>query len=369
MTAPAGPEGPARTRRPRHSAVHLQGGRPPPRGGSAARRPPHRSKICCTAFRSATKTAAACSRSRRSSPGSAASFIGRILQLRPALDATSRLQDLRGAGRRRERGARASPGSTSRSCATCSRRPARGLLRAGRDARHGGLQLTNPQCEILDDEDGETIHTGRIVPVYERPAASRRRCSGGWCSTRCSDCPAGSARASPEDVARPAAAADRGTRRCSRRISRRTMRPLEALNRFATPAQQRLIFEEAFLLPGRASLARRHRAGRAQAGRAVASTIASASRRARVLPFKLTGGQKTALKEIVDDLQRPQPMNRLLQGDVGCGQDDRRAAGGARGDGERSAGGVHGADRDPGRAALLEHLAGCCRRRGSASRC
>src|SRR5262249_42528536 len=32
----------------------------------------------------------------------------------------------------------------------------------------GGLQLTNPQYEVLDDEDGETIHTGRIVPVYEK---------------------------------------------------------------------------------------------------------------------------------------------------------------------------------------------------------
>ena len=40
----------------------------------------------------------------------------------------------------------------------------------------------------------------------------------------------------------------------------------------------------------------------------------------RVLPFRLTGGQKQALKEIVDDLQRPQPMNRLLQGDVGAGK-------------------------------------------------
>ena len=27
--------------------------------------------------------------------------------------------------------------------------------------------MTNPQYEILDDEEGETIHTGRIVPVYE----------------------------------------------------------------------------------------------------------------------------------------------------------------------------------------------------------
>ena len=39
-----------------------------------------------------------------------------------------------------------------------------------------------------------------------------------------------------------------------------------------------------------------------------------------MLPFRLTAGQKQALKEIVDDLQRPQPMNRLLQGDVGAGK-------------------------------------------------
>ena len=36
---------------------------------------------------------------------------------------------------------------------------------------HGGLQFTNPQYEILDEADGETIHTGRIVPVYEKTGA------------------------------------------------------------------------------------------------------------------------------------------------------------------------------------------------------
>jgi len=40
----------------------------------------------------------------------------------------------------------------------------------------------------------------------------------------------------------------------------------------------------------------------------------------RVLPFKLTAGQRQTLKEIVEDLQRPHPMNRLLQGDVGSGK-------------------------------------------------
>jgi ATP-dependent DNA helicase RecG len=40
----------------------------------------------------------------------------------------------------------------------------------------------------------------------------------------------------------------------------------------------------------------------------------------RVLPFRLTAGQKEALKAIVENMQRPQPMNRLLQGDVGAGK-------------------------------------------------
>jgi ATP-dependent DNA helicase RecG len=39
-----------------------------------------------------------------------------------------------------------------------------------------------------------------------------------------------------------------------------------------------------------------------------------------VLPFRLTAGQREALREIVTDMQRPEAMNRLLQGDVGAGK-------------------------------------------------
>ncbi|KAH9304238.1 hypothetical protein KI387_008642, partial [Taxus chinensis] len=44
------------------------------------------------------------------------------------------------------------------------------------------------------------------------------------------------------------------------------------------------------------------------------------SKALRSLPFSLTNAQLRAASEIIWDLRRPVPMNRLLQGDVGCGK-------------------------------------------------
>jgi ATP-dependent DNA helicase RecG len=94
---------------------------------------------------------------------------------------------------------------------------------------------------------------------------------------------------------------------------------IHALNEFRSPAQQRLIFEEFFLY--QLSLALDRRAARKEdaiAFRLREENIRQALK--RILPFKPTAAQKRVLAEIAADLEKPVPMNRLLQGDVGSGK-------------------------------------------------
>ena len=93
--------------------------------------------------------------------------------------------------------------------------------------------------------------------------------------------------------------------------------PLSAIEDRSHPACRRLVFEE--LLAQQLSL-RRARAARARQ-RAVALPDADGPRRLLdALPFALTGAQRRAWAEISGDLGGTEPMNRLLQGDVGSGK-------------------------------------------------
>ncbi len=182
----------------------------------------------------------------------------------------------------------------------------------------GGLQLTNPQYEILDEDDAETVHTGRIVPVYERTGSvtpkMQRRLVYDVLQTLPPDVPD----LLPEMVRVKLAMPTRYAALLASHFPASDT-PLDRLNAFDTPAQRRLIFEEAFLFHTGVAARRKSAADdRKSAVPTVDDRVRESAR--RVLPFKLTSGQKQSLKEIVGDLQRPQPMNRLLQGDVGAGK-------------------------------------------------
>ncbi|MGB9879916.1 MAG: ATP-dependent DNA helicase RecG, partial [Anaerolineae bacterium] len=83
-------------------------------------------------------------------------------------------------------------------------------------------------------------------------------------------------------------------------------------------ARQRLCFEE-FLLIQLGVMGQRI-AWQKQPGRSMVVDQAMLNAFMNALPFQLTAAQQRALREIMEDLQRPHPMSRLLQGDVGSGK-------------------------------------------------
>ena len=93
--------------------------------------------------------------------------------------------------------------------------------------------------------------------------------------------------------------------------------PLSAIEDRSHPACRRLAFEE--LLAQQLSL-KRARAARAGQRAVPLPDHAQTQRLLAALPFALTGAQTRAWHEISRDLAGSEPMNRLLQGDVGSGK-------------------------------------------------
>ena len=184
----------------------------------------------------------------------------------------------------------------------------------------GDLLMMHPEFEILagDDADGDaSLHTGRIVPVYE---------AAGKVTTRAfrslvhrvleSIAPLGD-----DDL--PAALRER-LKLPDRWTAIRLLHfpppgtDLRLLNNYRTPAQWRLIFEEFFWLECGLSLKRAK--ARLQPGISFELNDRVREKIKSMLPFKPTGAQFRVLKEIAEDMKAPHPMSRLLQGDVGSGK-------------------------------------------------
>jgi len=86
-------------------------------------------------------------------------------------------------------------------------------------------------------------------------------------------------------------------------------------------AKKRLSFEELFLIKLN-SLLRKQEWGREAVGKKfqIANFKMQIAKMVQSLPFSLTSAQSRVLFEIISDLAKDKPMNRLLQGDVGSGK-------------------------------------------------
>ena len=187
------------------------------------------------------------------------------------------------------------------------------------DSYAGELTMLHPEFEILSGEDDDaesSLHVGRVVPIYEAVAKLTTRVLRAFTHrvlaelTPEEDC-------LPEHIRRPLKLPDRWT------AIRDTHFPppdsdLRLLNAFRSPAQFRLIFEEFFWLECGVALKRSK--ARTLPGIAFELNHRVREKIKAMLPFKPTGAQKRVLGEIAGDMKEARPMNRLLQGDVGCGK-------------------------------------------------
>ena len=193
-------------------------------------------------------------------------------------------------------------------------------------SRSGELQIIQPQFEMLgdapdgaDDKAAASLEVGRIVPIYE--SAGQGKVTARWFRRVI--------RTALEDLTPelaetiPAAVRGRLALVSPREALWKVHWPeagesFEALQSARTPAHIRLIFEELFFTE--LGLEMKKKQLKAETG--VAFRLDEPVREAikKILPFHPTAAQKKVLKEIAGDMQKPSPMRRLLQGDVGSGK-------------------------------------------------
>jgi len=178
--------------------------------------------------------------------------------------------------------------------------------------RQFGNVLVTYHPEII--EKGDPQETGRLVPVYpEVEGISQRRMRRILMDAITQF---------TQDLRDPLPAGIREARGllCLDEAFREAHFPVESeshdLRTQRTPAQRRLIFDE-FLMLQLALALKRNQASRE---RGIAFKKQDVEELYRFLPFELTESQIRVIREIVADMSRPVPMNRLLQGDVGCGK-------------------------------------------------
>ncbi|MEO0293820.1 MAG: ATP-dependent DNA helicase RecG [candidate division WOR-3 bacterium] len=173
-----------------------------------------------------------------------------------------------------------------------------------------GLYITNPDYEFLTKEETNLIHTGRIIPVYPLVKNIGQRFM----------------RRTANYVLQ--AVVDKIEDPLPIEIKKfyKLMSLKEALFNLHFPqseealekAKRRLAFDELFYL--QLFLALKKEEIKKEKGISFKTNLALIEDFLSSLPFELTSSQKKVISEIKRDMEKPYPMNRLLQGDVGSGK-------------------------------------------------
>jgi len=174
-----------------------------------------------------------------------------------------------------------------------------------------GTTLEDPEIEVLQHEEDsiDSLNVGRVVPIYPLTEGV------------------------PADLVRRAVITALPAIKQIQEALPQALRELyglagiqDAIANIHFPpdanalemARRRLVFDEFFYL--QLGLLKRRKAQQAQSSAVLAPTGQLIDQFYTILPFQLTNAQQRVVNDILNDLQKPTPMNRLVQGDVGSGK-------------------------------------------------
>ncbi|NNJ52854.1 MAG: ATP-dependent DNA helicase RecG [Ignavibacteriaceae bacterium] len=184
-------------------------------------------------------------------------------------------------------------------------------------SKFGALQFVHPDFDrITEEEEKNFLHTGKIIPFYKIPKELRTQKIGDLSIRRIINYAvekyAGELEETlPEKIIK----------------ENKLLNINEAVKNFHFPvsteklesAKIRFKFEELFYLELIVALRKNYYQTRLS-GNSMQIKTTLISDFLKVLPFELTNAQLKVLGEIKNDMLSEKPMNRLLQGDVGCGK-------------------------------------------------
>ncbi|MBK7860759.1 MAG: ATP-dependent DNA helicase RecG [Archangiaceae bacterium] len=180
-----------------------------------------------------------------------------------------------------------------------------------------GWEIAHPEVEPAIDLESSAVHFNRIVPVY--PGFERFEQRGvRELAFRIAERFASSLEdALPEELR-----VRMGLLDLPEAIRRIHFPPddedVAQLDAHQSPAHRRLAFDELFFL--QLGMALRRQGVKVQPGISFDASGARIEKAKALLPFQLTGAQSRVVEQVSRDMARPEPMNRLVQGDVGSGK-------------------------------------------------
>ncbi|MBN1829078.1 MAG: ATP-dependent DNA helicase RecG [Deltaproteobacteria bacterium] len=180
-----------------------------------------------------------------------------------------------------------------------------------------GKEMIHPDYELLDAGSGESLHFKRIVPLYSETEGLHQKqlrrimkhvvdlhASAVWSPI-------------PRDICLKNRLIGMGE--AMKEVHFPDGREdIRRLNDGTSKAHRRLVFDEFFYF--QLGLAQRKKNIEFNDGIAFNPRLDLVESFLFSLPFKITGAQRRVIDEIIADMAKPSPMNRLLQGDVGSGK-------------------------------------------------